>query len=135
MKRDPVYMKGDSNSRDAPLSPARQAWLMLLVIAPMAACYPAIKTGLEFAPSLRFAGLRTLVGGLSLLLVLVIFALVARAERAFSTRRNAGTGSLDQRGCSHRDSEKASPRQRPHGPDGLATGRWKRRPARFVSGF
>jgi GNAT superfamily N-acetyltransferase len=65
-------MKNDSHSRDAPLSHARQAWLMLVVIAPMAACYPAIKTGLEFAPSLRFAGLRTLVGGLSLLLVLVI---------------------------------------------------------------
>lgn len=45
---------------------------MLVVIAPMAACYPAIKTGLEFAPSLRFAGLRTLVGGLVLLLVLAI---------------------------------------------------------------
>lgn len=57
---------------ELPLSPARQAWLMLVVIAPMAACYPAIKTGLEFAPSLRFGGLRTLVGGLSLLLVLVI---------------------------------------------------------------
>jgi hypothetical protein len=45
---------------------------MLVVIAPMAACYPAIKAGLKFAPSLRFAGLRTLVGGLALLLVLVI---------------------------------------------------------------
>ncbi len=45
---------------------------MLVVITPMAACYPAIKTGLEFAPSLRFGGLRTLVGGLALLLVLVI---------------------------------------------------------------
>jgi drug/metabolite transporter (DMT)-like permease len=45
---------------------------MLVVIAPMAACYPAIKAGLEFAPSLRFAGLRTLVGGLALLLVLAI---------------------------------------------------------------
>lgn len=50
-------MKDDSHSRDAPLSPARQAWLMLVVIAPMAACYPAIKTGLEFAPSLRIASL------------------------------------------------------------------------------
>lgn len=45
---------------------------MLVVIAPMAACYPAIKAGLEFAPSLRFAGWRTLLGGLALLLVLVI---------------------------------------------------------------
>lgn len=45
---------------------------MLVVIAPMAACYPAIKAGLEFAPSLWFAGSRTLVGGLVLLLVLLI---------------------------------------------------------------
>jgi O-acetylserine/cysteine efflux transporter len=45
---------------------------MLVVIAPMAACYPAIKTGLEFAPPFRFAGMRTLLGGLVLLLVLVI---------------------------------------------------------------
>jgi len=57
---------------ERPLSPARQAWLMLVVIAPMAACYPAIKAGLEFAPSLRFGGLRTLLGGLALLVVLVI---------------------------------------------------------------
>ncbi len=65
-------MEDDRHFRDASLSPARQAWLMLVVIAPMAACYPAIKAGLEFAPSLRFAGLRTLVGGLALLIVLVI---------------------------------------------------------------
>lgn len=66
MKRSP------QPGKERPLSPARQAWLMLVVIAPMAACYPAIKAGLEFAPSLRFAGLRTLVGGLALLIVLVI---------------------------------------------------------------
>lgn len=57
---------------EAPLSPIRQACLMLVVIAPMAACYPAIKAGLEFAPPLWFAGMRTLLGGLVLLLVLVI---------------------------------------------------------------
>lgn len=45
---------------------------MIVVIVPMAACYPAIKVGLEFAPPLWFGGLRTLVGGLALLLVLVI---------------------------------------------------------------
>ncbi|WP_281169687.1 DMT family transporter [Geopsychrobacter electrodiphilus] len=45
---------------------------MLVVIAPMAACYPAIDVGLAFAPPLRFAGARTLLGGLVLLLVLVI---------------------------------------------------------------
>ncbi len=65
-------MKSYDHFFNAPLSPARQAWLMLLVIAPIAACYPAIKTGLEFAPPLQFAGVRTLLGGLVLLLVLVI---------------------------------------------------------------
>lgn len=65
-------MKVNRHLREAQLSSARQAWLMLAVIVPMAACYPAIKVGLEFAPSLRFAGLRTLVGGLALLLVLLI---------------------------------------------------------------
>lgn len=65
-------MSDERHFREARLSPARQAWLMLVVIAPMAACYPAIRAGLEFAPSLRFGGLRTLVGGLVLLLVLVI---------------------------------------------------------------
>jgi len=44
---------------------------MIVVIAPMAACYPAIKMGLGFAPPLQFAGTRTLLGGLILLLVLV----------------------------------------------------------------
>ena len=45
---------------------------MLVVIAPMAACYPAIKLGLGSAPPLQFAGARTLLGGLALLLVLAI---------------------------------------------------------------
>ncbi|CAN5753315.1 hypothetical protein BH09VER1_BH09VER1_12410 [soil metagenome] len=45
---------------------------MLVVIAPMAVCYPAIKLGLDSAPPLRFGALRTLMGGLALLLVLVI---------------------------------------------------------------
>jgi len=66
MKRSP------QPGEERPLSPARQAWLMLVVIAPMAACYPAIKAGLEFAPPLRFAGMRTLLGGLVLPLVLLI---------------------------------------------------------------
>ena len=55
-----------------PLSPLRQACLMLVVITPMAACYPTIDVGLAFAPPLRFAGARTFLGGLVLLLVLVI---------------------------------------------------------------
>lgn len=53
-------------------SPWLQAWLMLVVIVPMAVCYPLIKAGLLFAPPLRFAGMRTLLGGLALLLVLAI---------------------------------------------------------------
>jgi O-acetylserine/cysteine efflux transporter len=53
-------------------SPLLQAWLMLVVIVPMAVCYPLIKAGLLFAPPLRFAGMRTLLGGLALLLVLAI---------------------------------------------------------------
>jgi drug/metabolite transporter (DMT)-like permease len=65
-------MKDDLAFRETPLSPARQAGLMLVVIIPMALCYPAIKLGLEFAPPLRFAGARTVLGGLALLLVLVI---------------------------------------------------------------
>lgn len=63
---------GNTISEARALAPGRQAWLMLVVIAPMAACYPAIKVGLGFAPPLRFAGARTLLGGLVLLLVLVI---------------------------------------------------------------
>jgi drug/metabolite transporter (DMT)-like permease len=63
-------MKDDCYFCEAPISPIRQACLMFVVIAPMAACYPAIKTGLEFAPPLWFAGTRTLLGGLVLLLVL-----------------------------------------------------------------
>jgi drug/metabolite transporter (DMT)-like permease len=65
-------MKDDCYFCEAPISPIRQACLMFVVIAPMAACYPAIKTGLEFAPPLWFAGTRTLLGGLVLLLVLVL---------------------------------------------------------------
>lgn len=70
--KKPANTNDDRHFCEAPLSPVREACLMLVVIAPMAACYPAIKAGLEFAPSLRFAGLRTLVGGLALLLVLLI---------------------------------------------------------------
>lgn len=57
---------------EAPISPSQQAWLMLIIIVPTAACYPAIKAGLELAPPLLFAGARTLLGGLILLLVLVL---------------------------------------------------------------
>lgn len=69
-----MNIMAELHPREASLSltSTRQAWLMLVVIAPMVACYPAIKAGLEFAPSMLFAGLRTLVGGVVLLLVLVI---------------------------------------------------------------
>jgi drug/metabolite transporter (DMT)-like permease len=65
-------MKHDRHSPETPLTPIRQAWLILLVIAPMAACYPIIKLGLDSAPPLRFGGLRTLIGGLALLVTLLI---------------------------------------------------------------
>jgi hypothetical protein len=44
--------------------------LLMAVIAAAPICYPAVKTGLESAPPWRFAGLRTLLGGLLLLLLL-----------------------------------------------------------------
>lgn len=84
-------MNDEHHFREAPLSPARQAWLMLVVIAPMAACYPAIRAGLEFAPSLRFGGLRTLVGGLVLLLVLA--ALFLNEMIGLSKKQTPPTGS------------------------------------------
>jgi len=65
-------MKNYIHFRKVTLSPARQGWLTLVAMTPMAACYSAIKAGLGFGPSLRFVGLRTLVGGLAFLLVLVI---------------------------------------------------------------
>jgi len=45
---------------------------MLLVVVSSAACYPLIKTGLAYAPALRFAGLRTLLAGLGLLGILAL---------------------------------------------------------------
>ncbi|MEO8411453.1 MAG: DMT family transporter [Propionivibrio sp.] len=45
---------------------------MLVVIVSMAVCYPLIKAGLVFAPPLRFAAVRTMLGGFVLLLVLAI---------------------------------------------------------------
>ncbi len=36
-------MNADRHFRGAPRSPARQAWLMFVVIAPIAVCYPAIQ--------------------------------------------------------------------------------------------
>ena len=53
-------------------SPGRQASLMLVLIVSMAVCYPLIKAGLVFAPPLRFAVVRTMLGGFVLLLVLAV---------------------------------------------------------------
>ncbi len=52
------------------LSTTARLGLMLLVTAPMAISYSAIKAGLAYAPPLRFAGLRTLFAELVLMLVL-----------------------------------------------------------------
>lgn len=46
--------------------------LVLLLAAVYAVCYLAIKTGLAFAPPLRFAGLRALGGGAMLLPVILL---------------------------------------------------------------
>jgi len=57
--------------------------LLLAIVAVAAICYPAVKTGLAFAPPLRFAGLRTLIGGaiLPMLLVAVVVRLQLAPER------------------------------------------------------
>lgn len=54
---------------------------MLLITVILAACFTAIKAGLEFAPPLLFAALRALIGG-AILLALVI----ARGGRALPPR-------------------------------------------------
>ena len=45
--------------------------LALLLVLVYALCYSAIKAGLEFAPPLRFAGLRAGIGGVTLMVVLL----------------------------------------------------------------
>ena len=44
---------------------------MVVLTIIYAFCYVAIKAGLPFAPPLRFAGLRALIGGILMLGVLV----------------------------------------------------------------
>lgn len=53
-------------------SPGRLNALMLLVVFLMAVCYPAIKTGLAYAPPLHFAALRTIIAGAALLAVAML---------------------------------------------------------------
>ena len=76
MKRSPQPGKSQQIRKNVlsdvrPVSPGMRTALMLVVIALAAVCYSAIKAGLAFAPPLRFAGVRTLLGGLALLSVLV----------------------------------------------------------------
>jgi probable blue pigment (indigoidine) exporter len=59
-------------ARDSALSQSSRLGLMLVVTAPAAICYPAIKAGLAFAPPLRFAGLRTLIAGVVLIALLCV---------------------------------------------------------------
>ncbi len=54
------------------LSPYTVFGLMLIYTLAAAACYTAIKAGLEYSPPFRFAGLRTLIGGISLISLLII---------------------------------------------------------------
>lgn len=58
--------------KDRKLSPYSLFGLMLIYTVVAAFCYTAIKAGLEFSPPIRFAGLRTLIGGISLILLLIV---------------------------------------------------------------
>ncbi|MBZ0179251.1 MAG: DMT family transporter [Melioribacteraceae bacterium] len=58
--------------KDRKLSPYTVFGLMLIYTFVAAICYTAIKLGLEYSSPLRFAGLRTLIGGVSLIALLII---------------------------------------------------------------
>lgn len=58
--------------KDRKLSPYSVFGLMLIYTLVAAFCYTAIKAGLEYSPPIRFAGLRTLIGGVSLILLLIV---------------------------------------------------------------
>jgi drug/metabolite transporter (DMT)-like permease len=62
-------MKAVQTARMARVPP----WLQIVIVASLiliyALCYATIKAGLAFAPPLRFAGLRALLGGVALLAV------------------------------------------------------------------
>jgi drug/metabolite transporter (DMT)-like permease len=57
--------------------------LVLLLAAVYAVCYSAIKVGLEFAPPLRFGGMRAAAGGAALLVLLSILRLPLLPPRRF----------------------------------------------------
>lgn len=54
------------------VTPRGRIALTVLIAAVYALCYSAIKVGLEFAPPLRYAGLRTLLAGVALLVFLAL---------------------------------------------------------------
>lgn len=54
------------------LSPFYFLSLMLFYTFSASLCYIAIKAGLQYSPPLRFAGLRTFIGGFSLILLLIL---------------------------------------------------------------
>ena len=58
--------------KDRKLSPYSVFGLMLIYTLVAAFCYTAIKAGLEYSPPIRFASLRTLIGGISLILLLIV---------------------------------------------------------------
>ena len=62
---------GDATKSRAAWKRCTSSWLWVFVVVGVAGvCYPSIKAGLPSAPPLRFAGLRTLIGGLILLAIL-----------------------------------------------------------------
>ena len=60
---------------------SRQQVLIVALAVAYAACFPAIKVGLGFAPPLMLAGIRALLAGVALVLVLVISGRPVLPER------------------------------------------------------
>lgn len=54
------------------LSPYKVFGLMLIYTLVAAICYTAIKAGLQYSPPIYFAGLRTFIGGASLISLLIV---------------------------------------------------------------
>ncbi|MBK9099452.1 MAG: EamA family transporter [bacterium] len=59
-------------SESRKISPYVVFSLMLMYTLVASVCYTAIKAGLEYSPAIRFAGLRTLIGGISLIILLLV---------------------------------------------------------------
>ncbi|MCB0747761.1 MAG: EamA family transporter [Ignavibacteriae bacterium] len=58
--------------KDRDLSPYLVFGLMLIYTIVAALCYTAIKAGLKYSPPFYFAGLRTIIGGISLIALLFV---------------------------------------------------------------